>query len=519
MIIQMRQGNEVDFDAEKMLPGEWAVSTDARIVRMCFAPGIVIRMATYEAFEADMEQIRDVLAEAKTTEEAIERIRDEIHDTEIMVENYALSAKSYAVGSTGVRDDEDTDNAKYYYEQSKRIAQGVNGIVPMGTITFEELPTGDVVNNAMYNISNAFTSDERFNDGGGVYYGAGNNVVWTASGKWDVTAASGVTGIKGENEIDYRQGNVNITRDNIGLGDDVFGTADISAIGDGTVKGAIIEHDNKFLPLTGGTLSGDLTIQKFNNGRALFQKSHSETVDYGAYMCDFDSSGKEANINVRASINDIKNMVRFTYDKKDGNAKSYNLFGEHNKDLMAESFLPLTGGILTGAIGTQVYGIQMLLHNKKGSVYQDNNTTSLTTYKEGDGNTANGYRALCVRTHQYKPNVSNSLIYEAKESASDGVKEYEIFGEHNKPSGSYTGNGSSAKRTVDIGGLGNFLLISASNTISIVAEYGCVSFNTGSSVMGYLNANEVNFRNGVLTIATDNAGINYSGEPYKYQVV
>lgn len=51
MAIQVRQGNEVDFDAEKMLPGEWAVSTDAKIVRMCFAQGVVARMATYEAFK------------------------------------------------------------------------------------------------------------------------------------------------------------------------------------------------------------------------------------------------------------------------------------------------------------------------------------------------------------------------------------------------------------------------------------------------------------------------------------
>lgn len=54
MAIQMRRGQSVDFDPSKMLPGEWAVSTDnesqKQMVYMCFAPGVVKRMATLEDF-------------------------------------------------------------------------------------------------------------------------------------------------------------------------------------------------------------------------------------------------------------------------------------------------------------------------------------------------------------------------------------------------------------------------------------------------------------------------------------
>ena len=56
MAIQMRRGQMVDFDPSKMLPGEWAVSVDEdtnkRFVWMCFAPGQVKRMGTYEDFKA-----------------------------------------------------------------------------------------------------------------------------------------------------------------------------------------------------------------------------------------------------------------------------------------------------------------------------------------------------------------------------------------------------------------------------------------------------------------------------------
>lgn len=287
MAIQMRRGLRKDFDPNKMLPGEWAVSIDSvtsnQIVWMCFAAGICKRMGTYEDFQAqiaeatkdirdsyaadfdeikaDIELIADVVSSDK---EEVIIIKSDIINTYLPqiqeyaemaeaaalssenfasnAENSATLSKSYAVGGTGTREGENADNAKYYYEQTKHISQGLNGIVPMGTVAFADLPTTDIVNNAMYNISDSFVSDERFNDGGGIYYGAGNNVIWTAEGKWDVTASSSVTGIKGEEEDTYKVGNVNITKESIGVGD--YGDANISDIADGTVKGAIREFEN-----------------------------------------------------------------------------------------------------------------------------------------------------------------------------------------------------------------------------------------------------------------------------------
>lgn len=261
--MQVKRGNESDFDPSQMLPGEWAVSLDTKYVRMCFAPGICVRMATYDAFEADMEEIRDILLEAQTIQEAVARIQTEINDTAVVVEDYSVLSKSYAVGGTGKRENEDSDNAKYYYEQTKQISQGINGIVPMGTVAFADLPTSNIVNNAMYNVSNAFTSDARFNDGGGIYYGPGNNVIWTAEGKWDVTASSSVTGIKGSAESAYRVGNVNITPANIGLGnldntsdaDKPISTATQAALD--ALNGSL----NNYLPLAGGALKGGLLAQ------------------------------------------------------------------------------------------------------------------------------------------------------------------------------------------------------------------------------------------------------------------
>ena len=95
MAIRMRRGNEADFDPSKMLPGEWAVSTDTKYVRMCFSPGIVLRMATYEAFESDMAEIRKILLECQSIQTAVKLIQQNVTNSELVIENYVKEAKQY----------------------------------------------------------------------------------------------------------------------------------------------------------------------------------------------------------------------------------------------------------------------------------------------------------------------------------------------------------------------------------------------------------------------------------------
>ena len=227
--ILMRRGQEANFDPNKMMPGEWAVSLDSKFVRMCFSPGVCVRMATYEAFEADMEQIRAILAECQTVEEAVQRIYEDIKDVAVDVErieaaaasalkseqnalNSANSAsqsantatqkaseavgsaniastkaeqategartatqkaneaansaenvrnmsdisQSYAVGGTGTREGEDTDNAKYYNQQAsgnadraEAAAERASAVADVGFATTEKAglvrPDGETI--------------------------------------------------------------------------------------------------------------------------------------------------------------------------------------------------------------------------------------------------------------------------------------------------------------------------------------------------------------------------------------
>jgi hypothetical protein len=131
----------------------------------------------------------------------------------------ASTAQNYAVA--------DTDSAKYYYEQARRISESFSGALrPMGTVAFANLPVlSEVAGGSMYNISDQFTTTAEFKEGAGNTIPAGANVYKTEDGKWDVLAGTPVTGVKGSAESEYRRGNVNITAENVGLGN-VDNTAD-----------------------------------------------------------------------------------------------------------------------------------------------------------------------------------------------------------------------------------------------------------------------------------------------------
>lgn len=130
----------------------------------------------------------------------------------------ATKAQSYAVGGTGSREGEDSDNAKYYFEQVKDVSEAIKGgLQPRGTVAFADLPAlADVNAGWMYNISDEFTTTDDFKEGAGNVIPAGANIYKTSDEKWDVLAGTPVTGVKGAKEASYRRGNVNLTPANIG---------------------------------------------------------------------------------------------------------------------------------------------------------------------------------------------------------------------------------------------------------------------------------------------------------------
>lgn len=116
---------------------------------------------------------------------------------------------------------ESAENAYNYYLQAEAITNGLNGaFLPMGTIPYEQLEIlkaqDTVAAGYLYNISDNFITDNTFKTGSGIEYPAGTNVYYTADGYWDCLTGATVTGVKGDNETNYRKGNVNITAADVG---------------------------------------------------------------------------------------------------------------------------------------------------------------------------------------------------------------------------------------------------------------------------------------------------------------
>ena len=466
MAIQMRRGNKADFDPSKMLPGEWAVAIDSdtqnQIVWMCFRAGVVKRMGTYEDFK---EQIKEATAEIKNEyKEEFQTILDEIEklaeqtsenrNTVVQIRDdtvntylpkmleyvkkaessaeraeasqqqtaeSATKAQSYAVGGTGSREGEDSDNAKYYYQQAKDISEGLKGgLQPHGTVAFADLPAlADVSTGWMFNISDEFTTTDDFKEGAGNVISAGANIYKTSDEKWDVLAGTPVTGIKGVNEDSFRRGNVVLTAKDVGAvstgGDTAENTTAFTAAparenlksgeSHATLFGKIVKwfSDLKEVAFTGKIPWSDVT------GKPSTYAPSSHTHDERYYTeSEVDSiySGIMQNL-ISGDENVTTKLSKYIAN---GDATLDNRITAVANAL--KGYLPLSGGTLTGSLdiasgkyihGTHTNGtiLDILGLNKNNNCHVGNDTTP--TFLHGAG-----YQ-LDISGAFICPNVSNQM--------------------------------------------------------------------------------------------------------------
>ena len=466
MAIQMRRGNKADFDPSKMLPGEWAVAIDSdtqnQIVWMCFRAGVVKRMGTYEDFK---EQIREATTEIKneykeefqtilgeieklaeqTSENrnTVVQIRDDTVNTylpkmleymkksetaatkaetsqELTLES-ATKAQSYAVGGTGSREGEDSDNAKYYYQQAKDVSEAIKGgLQPHGTVAFADLPAlADVSTGWMFNISDEFTTTDDFKEGAGNVIPAGANIYKTSDEKWDVLAGTPVTGIKGVNEDSFRRGNVVLTAKDVGAvstgGDTAENTTAFTAASarenlkssesHATLFGKIVKwfSDLKEVAFTGKIPWSDVT------GKPSTYAPSSHTHDE-RYYTESEVDSIYSGIMQNLISGDENVTTKLSKNIANGDAMLDNRITAVANAL--KGYLPLSGGTLTGSLdiasgkyihGTHTNGtiLDILGLNKNNNCHVGNNTTP--TFLHGAG-----YQ-LDISGAFICPNVSNQM--------------------------------------------------------------------------------------------------------------
>ena len=255
--------------------------------------GEEVRSSIHDAIKAVNESATDsaLVCETKASE-AIESARIALEKA-LEILSTADTSKSYAVGGTGTREGEDTDNAKYYMKQAQSAA---SGLIPSGNVTFEQLMAlTDVVVGAMYHVTNEFTTNDKFEDYatlGAEEYPAGTNVYMKVDGLWCTMVGSEVIGVKGNEEESYRTGHVNITKEDIGIVDATTEKAGIVKLSDSS---AVTDSTGLALPATEknatieGTLANQLDIlnSNFNNYEIKIITSTGNTSEVGTFSFNY----------------------------------------------------------------------------------------------------------------------------------------------------------------------------------------------------------------------------------------
>lgn len=93
---------------------------------------------------------------------------------------------------------------------------------------------------------------------------------------------------------------------------------------------------------------------------------------------------------------------------------------------------------------------------------------------------------------------------------------YNVLHTGNKPTGTYTGNGSATSRTIATGGIGTMLYLRATGYSAIVLESGAIVLKSDGTAQ-YIPYQQATFKTGKLTLKTDGI-LNANGTVVTYTV-
>lgn len=177
---------------------------------------------------------------------------------------------------------------------------------------------------------------------------------------------------------------------------------------------------------------------------------------------------------------------------------------------VGDKYLPLSGGTLNGNIElTDAKHFISTDGTNKLEMFEYDNVGYLRHID------SESKRRAFMLFPKSKAELPVSCKLETNESGSSSS--YNIFGEHNKPTGSYTGNGNTANRKIATGGIGDAVLVISNNGIAFVWSSGAQLTNTSGTTSFTDRANFTVAKG--ISLDTDNAVLNANGVSYKYYVL
>ena len=111
MAIQMRRGNRVDFDPNKMMPGEWAIALDTETIWMCYAPGRCVEVGSVSSLLPWIREAEAWAAGTKDGEPVVITDPQYENNAKYYAENAADSETNAAASEINAKDSEENSEA------------------------------------------------------------------------------------------------------------------------------------------------------------------------------------------------------------------------------------------------------------------------------------------------------------------------------------------------------------------------------------------------------------------------
>lgn len=256
MAIQNRRGAFADFDPAKMVPGELAVvlsgdpaSDTGRTLYICFAPGVVKRIVSYEDFETELQNATEEIQEAFTA------------DVQAAINN-AIAATSAANAAQQAA----TLAAAAANEAATAANAYVLGDISSKTVTFQEAENRENINSGESTATLFGKIKKWFTDlGAAAFKGVANNATTTEEGY--VADARMIKVLQGL--IDGQQTQITELNTNFAA---IFSTTALS--GSGVIPNFQNYKEYIVVVSANGYITSHYTVQQSLTGSPIFSSSY-----------------------------------------------------------------------------------------------------------------------------------------------------------------------------------------------------------------------------------------------------
>ena len=198
LLISGRKNDDTAFSygQSDTVKGNYVISVNNNTVtirntlQMAAASGEVIATLTIKKSAADVSTLNFRIMVQEHPLDGVDISNTEIPGIIALAQEQADEAEAWATGEIDGTPVPPTapqfeNSAEYWAQQAQLAVQG--GLHFSGSCTFAQIPTTGMEEGDMWDITDSFTTDNRFREGAGVQCKAGTNIAWDGT-YWDLLA-------------------------------------------------------------------------------------------------------------------------------------------------------------------------------------------------------------------------------------------------------------------------------------------------------------------------------------------